>query len=109
MIGVSTHSLDQALKADLEPVDYIAVGPVFQTMTKANPDPVLGLGQLRNICGSVKKPVVAIGGITRENVRDVLECGAASVAVISDLLRSADVSERARDWLRVTEYNQSGI
>jgi thiamine-phosphate pyrophosphorylase len=106
LIGVSTHNVEQAQQADAEPVDYIAVGPVFPTTSKTNPDPVLGLEKLRSICTVVKKPVVAIGGITRENARSVFECGAASVAVISDLLRAADVTERARDWLR---YNQAGI
>src|SRR5262249_36653961 len=64
VIGLSTHNLEQALEADKSPVDYIAVGPVFWTSSKENPDPVLGLEKLADVCRSVRKPVVAIGGIT---------------------------------------------
>jgi thiamine-phosphate pyrophosphorylase len=100
IVGLSTHSVGQALKAMSEPVDYIAAGPVFPTATKANADPVIGLAGLREICSRVAKPVVAIGGITRENARDAFACGAASVAVISDLLNSSDVARRTQEWLR---------
>jgi thiamine-phosphate pyrophosphorylase len=99
-IGISTHSLDQAVRAAAQPADYIAVGPIFATTTKVNPDPVLGLEKLKEICTRVGKPVVAIGGITLENAADVFNCGVASVAVISDLLRAADVTARAQAWLR---------
>ena len=100
ILGCSTHNLEQALQADGEPVDYIAVGPVFSTSTKLNPDPVVGLGLLREICAQVRKPVVAIGGITLETARDVLDCGAVSVAVIGDILRHDDVEARTREWVR---------
>src|SRR5262245_16933143 len=75
-IGYSTHDMRQAIEADSAPVDYIAVGPVFSTTTKQDPDPVLGLERLTEICARVRKPVVAIGGITLESSRDVLDCGA---------------------------------
>jgi thiamine-phosphate pyrophosphorylase len=81
-------------------VDYIAVGPVFPTSTKLNPDPVLGIDGLARICGAVQKPVVAIGGIRIENVREVLQAGARSIAVIRDLLSSRDVKARALEWIR---------
>jgi thiamine-phosphate pyrophosphorylase len=100
IVGYSTHNLEQALRADGEPVNYIAVGPIFATSTKLNPDPVVGLDRLREICSQVHKPVVAIGGITLENARDVLDCGAASVAVIGDILRHGDVTARTREWVR---------
>jgi thiamine-phosphate pyrophosphorylase len=100
IIGFSTHNLEQALIAELTPADYIAVGPVFQTSTKTDTGPVVGLNGLREICSQVRKPVVAIGGITMENAGDVFECGAASVAVISDLLKSGDVARRTKEWLR---------
>jgi thiamine-phosphate pyrophosphorylase len=100
IVGYSTHSIDQAMKAMAEPVDYIAAGPVFPTTTKSNADPVIGLEGLRAICSRADKPVVAIGGITRENARRVFECGAASVAVISDLLNTKDVTRRTQEWLR---------
>ena len=99
-IGYSTHSLEQAIQADREPVDYIAVGPIFVTTSKQNADPVIGLERLREICSHVRKPVVAIGGITLESSWDVLRCGAASVAVIRDLLGHGDIQARARMWVR---------
>ena len=99
-IGFSTHSLEQALESEQFPVDYIAAGPVFPTSTKADAEPVIGLHGLREICSRVRRPVVAIGGITMENARDAIACGAASVAVISGLLRAHDVARRTAEWLR---------
>jgi len=104
IIGVSTHNLEQALLYQSEPVDYIAAGPVFQTSTKANAEPTIGLEGLREICASVKRPVVAIGGITRQNASAVFECGTTSVAVISDLLKFQDVTRQTAEWLR---YNSN--
>ena len=103
IIGYSTHSLAQAIEAERAPVDYIAVGPVFSTATKEDAAPVLGLQRLREICSRVQKPVVAIGGITLEAAKDVLDCGAASVAVIGDLLKHGNVAERTRTWVRRLE------
>lgn len=87
-IGFSTHNLTQVREADSMPVDYIAVGPVFATTSKARPDPVIGLDGVRAARAATAKPLVAIGGITRKNCRQVVEAGADSVAVISDLLES---------------------
>ncbi len=87
-IGFSTHNPEQVREADAQPVDYIAVGPVFATASKANPDPVIGLEGVRWARAATAKPLVAIGGITRKNCRQVLEAGADSLAVISDLLES---------------------
>jgi len=98
VIGLSTHNLEQALEADKLPVDYVGVGPVFRTSSKENPDPVLGLERLAEICRTVRKPVVAIGGITIDQARQVRTAGARSVAVIRDLLGSDDIAERARQW-----------
>jgi len=103
VIGYSTHNVSQALEAERTPIDYIAVGPIFTTSTKENPAPVVGLDQLREICSRVHKPVVAIGGITLGSAQDVLGCGAASVAVIGDLLKYGNVKERARTWVRRLE------
>lgn len=100
LIGVSTHSLEQALHSQTQPVDYIAAGPVFPTSTKANAEPVIGLHGLREICARVNKPVVAIGGITRQNAGAVFACGATSVAVIRDLLKFKDVARQTAEWLR---------
>ena len=100
IIGFSTHNLEQAVEADNLPVDYIAVGPVFATSTKDNPDPVVGVEKLAIICLAVKKPVVAIGGITLDNAKAALSAGAASVAVIGDLLAHEDVAQRTRMFER---------
>ena len=98
-IGYSTHNLDQVREADSMPVDYIAVGPVFATSSKANPDPVIGLEGIRAARDATRKPLVAIGGITRENCREVKRAGADSVAVISDLLESP--AKAVEDFLRI--------
>jgi thiamine-phosphate pyrophosphorylase len=103
ILGLSTHNLSQALDADTLSVDYIAVGPVFATSTKENAAPILGLETLREICSQVHKPVVAIGGITLDSAREVLDCGAASVAAIGDLLKHGNVADRTRDWVRRLE------
>jgi thiamine-phosphate pyrophosphorylase len=100
IIGFSTHNLEQAVEADSLPVDYIAVGPVFETSTKDDPDPVVGVEKLAIICRAVKKPVVAIGGITLDNAKAALGAGAASVAVIRDLLAHEDVAQRTRMFER---------
>jgi thiamine-phosphate pyrophosphorylase len=85
-IGVSTHSVEQAKLAADGKADYLAIGPVFATATKENPDPVVGLEGVRAVRALTTKPLVAIGGITRANARSVIEAGADSVAVIGDLL-----------------------
>jgi thiamine-phosphate pyrophosphorylase len=86
-IGVSTHSPEQLRRADQTDADYLAIGPVFATSSKANPDPVVGLEGVRAARALTRKPLVAIGGITRSNARSVIEAGADAVAVISDLLQ----------------------
>jgi len=98
-LGVSTHNAQQASEADRTSADYIAIGPVFATAGKTNPDPVLGLAGVRQARELTGKPLVAIGGITRENCRAVIEAGADSVAVISDLIREPRKS--AEEFLRI--------
>lgn len=98
-VGVSTHTPAQVREADSWPADYVAVGPVFATPSKANPDPVIGLAGVRDARTLTRKPLVAIGGITRENARSVIDAGADSVAVISDLLRDPQLA--AEEFLRV--------
>ena len=85
-LGISTHYPEQIAAADRTDADYLAIGPVFATASKQNPDPVVGLEGVRRAKELTRKPLVAIGGITRENARSVVEAGADSVAVISDLL-----------------------
>jgi len=94
ILGVSTHNLEQLQQADAGPADYIAFGPVFATSSKRNPDPVVGLDGIRAARAATRKPLVAIGGITRANARSVIDAGAGSVAVIGELLSSpAKVTE----------------
>jgi len=88
MVGVSTHSERQLVSAADSPTDYIAIGPVFATSSKQVPDPVVGLDGVRAARALTDKPLVAIGGITRGNCAAVIEAGADSVAVISDLIQS---------------------
>jgi thiamine-phosphate pyrophosphorylase len=92
LLGVSTHGLAQLEAAAGEPVDYVAIGPVFPTRTKENPDPVVGLEMVRQARALTSRPLVAIGGITRENARAVVEAGADGVAVVSDLLDAPDLA-----------------
>ena len=92
LLGVSTHNLDQLAAAATAAVDYLAIGPVFPTRTKDNPDPVVGLEMVRRARAATTRPLVAIGGITRANARSVVEAGADGVAVISDLLDAPDLA-----------------
>src|SRR5271157_4310214 len=98
-LGVSTHNPEQLAEADRTTADYLAIGPIFATSSKANPDPVVGLEGVRRARELTRKPLVAIGGITRGNARSVLDAGADSVAVISDLIR--DPGKSAEEFLRV--------
>jgi len=98
-LGVSTHNPEQLAEADKTSADYLAIGPIFATTSKANPDPVVGLAGVRRARELTGKPLVAIGGITRANARSVIEAGADSVAVISDLLR--DPRKSAEEFLGV--------
>lgn len=88
IVGISTHNDAQVIAAEAQPVDYIAIGPVFPTGSKANPDPVVGLGGVRRARALTAKPLVAIGGITRANCREVIAAGADAVAVIGELLHT---------------------
>ncbi len=98
-VGVSTHSVEQLKIAATGPADYLAIGPVFATSSKENPDPVIGLEGVKAARAVTHKPLVVIGGITRSNAQSVIEAGADSVAVISDLLDSPRKSVEA--FLRV--------
>ena len=98
-LGVSTHNSEQVKEADQTSADYLAIGPVFSTTSKANPDPVIGLEGVRNARALTSRPLVAIGGINRANCRSVIEAGADSVAVISDLMREPRKS--AEDFVRI--------
>jgi thiamine-phosphate pyrophosphorylase len=99
LLGVSTHNPEQLAEGDKTSADYLAIGPIFATSSKANPDPVVGLEGVRRARELTHKPLVAIGGITRANARSVIEAGADAVAVISDLLRAP--RESAEEFFRI--------
>ena len=102
MVGVSTHNVAQLRAADGEPVDYIAIGPVFSTSSKENPDPVVGLEGVRLARSYTRKPLVAIGGITRETALQVRDAGADSIAVISAIFApQGNPGKLAKDFIRI--------
>jgi thiamine-phosphate pyrophosphorylase len=102
-LGVSTHNLEQFTAAAASEADYIAVGPIFATDSKANPDPVVGTAMIQKARKMTQKPIVAIGGISLERAREVMEAGADSVAVMSDVLKAKDPAGRAREYLELLE------
>jgi thiamine-phosphate pyrophosphorylase len=102
ILGISTHNPAQLELANATDADYIAIGPVFRTTSKANPDPVIGLDGIRLARALTSKPLVAIGGITPANARSVIDAGADSIAVISALIpghESGPARKLAEDFL----------
>ena len=113
VIGLSTHSIDQARAAARAPVNYIAVGPVFGTSSKATGYKAVGtalVSAVRDMLDTegVDLPIVAIGGITLERAPDVMRAGAASVAIISDLLSGGDPAARVREFLTALDGARAG-
>ena len=110
IIGFSTHNREQLRAGDEEPVDYLAIGPIFATGSKQNADPVVGLTELRALRPLTQKPLVAIGGITRATAQSVLEAGADSLAVIGDLypqpLNKSELRKRAGEWLAISSSSK---
>jgi thiamine-phosphate pyrophosphorylase len=110
-IGFSSHSASQLAAAGGEPVDYVALGPIFSTASKRNPDPMVGVEEVRRCRTLIEKPLVAIGGITRENALDVLNAGADSVAIIAGLLPGPEGStptvqslrQRMEEWQQLVK------
>jgi thiamine-phosphate pyrophosphorylase len=104
LIGFSTHNEAQLRAAQAEPADYLALGPIFGTASKQNPDPLVGLEGLCALRPLIQRPLVAIGGITRGNAPAVLAAGADSVAVIADLFPAdGHIRARAEEWLAAVE------
>jgi thiamine-phosphate pyrophosphorylase len=105
IIGFSTHNAGQFRSAGEEPVGYVALGPMFPTSSKRNPDPVVGLEELRLCRSLLDKPIVAIGGITLENAADVLRAGADSLAIVSGMLPESaaprSFRERMEEWRKI--------
>jgi len=102
-VGVSTHNLEQFQQAAASSADYIAVGPIFPTSSKVNPDPVVGVEFVRRVRPLTAKPIVAIGGISLERAPEVIAAGADSVAVISGILQAQDPAGQARVYLEKLE------
>jgi thiamine-phosphate pyrophosphorylase len=101
IIGYSTHTLEQVKAANDSSADYLALGPIFSTRSKLKADPVVGLDQFERARRLTRRPLVAIGGITRKNCASVIQAGADAVAVISDLLDSP--LKTAEEFLRILE------
>jgi len=100
MVGFSTHNEAQLRAANEEPADYFALGPLFGTVTKENPDPTVGLDEFRRLRPLSKRPLVAIGGITRANARQAIDAGADSVSVIGDLFpEDGNIPARIREYV----------
>ena len=104
VLGFSSHNVDQLCAAGGEPVDYVAFGPVFPTGSKQNPDPVVGVAEVRRCRGLVSRPLVAIGGITLLNAPDVWRAGADSVAVIAGMIPENPTARALRE--RMEEWQQ---
>ena len=107
VIGYSSHNAGQLCAAGGEPVDYVALGPVYSTASKENPDPIVGVEEVRRCRALLDKPLVAIGGITMENAIDVLRAGADSVAVIAGLYPAATTTvslrQRMEQWQQLVK------
>jgi len=101
IIGMSTHNIDQVQQADRLPIDYISIGPIFPTTSKANPDPVVGIELLRKAQSLTSKPIICIGGITENEVAELISAGADGIAVISELYRNNDVFNNAQRLLKL--------
>ncbi len=104
VIGISTHSKEQALAAEREGADYIGFGPLFSTSTKKTGYAPQGLEQLQRIRSLVHLPIVAIGGITAERAPSVLRAGASAVAMIGELVQAEEVSAKVREVLKSLKY-----
>ena len=107
-VGISTHNLEQFREATRTSADYIAVGPIFPTVAKENPDPVVGIDFVRAVRQLSAKPIVAIGGITLDSAAEVFRAGADSVAVIRDLLAASDPVAHVRGYLEIAQRVRKG-
>jgi thiamine-phosphate diphosphorylase len=105
IIGISTHDLDQAREAEQNGADYIGFGPMFGTVTKDTGYAARGVAMLRQIRAGVNLPIVAIGGINEQNVRQVWQAGAESAAIISDILRAEDIPTKVDRIQRLAPSN----
>ncbi len=103
LLGISTHTMNQALEAEAGGADYIGFGPIFPTSTKEHPAPVVGIAGLREVRAKVRVPIVAIGGITAKNAREVVAAGADCVAVISAVLAATDPPAAIKELMKAIQ------
>jgi len=103
LIGVSTHSVEEALEAERDGADFITLGPVYETLSKLQYGPPIGIDTLRNVKSRVSLPVYAIGGIKLERVVDVKEAGADGIALISGILAAKNIKETTEGFLRLLQ------
>ena len=103
IIGYSAHSIEQVRKSSHLPIQYIGFGPIYPTLTKKDAAPAVGLQRLRRACGTSAVPVVAIGGIGLDQVREVLDAGAVSAAVISALMEAKDLARQMHRFLEAAK------
>ena len=106
IIGVSTHSLDEAKKAEADEADFITIGPIFYTPSKAGYGEPLGVEVIKQVRKEIRIPVFAVGGIKEDNARDVIDAGADGIAVISAVMGAADVGEAVREMLKKVDSKQ---
>ena len=101
IIGLSTHNIHQVQEADQLPIDYISIGSIFPTISKANPDPVVGIDLLRKARSITSKPIVCIGGITENQISELLRSGTNGIAVISEVYKNDDLSNNVQHLLKL--------
>ncbi len=102
LVGVSVETIDQARQAQADGADYIGASPIFSTPTKPDAAPPMGIEGLRELARLCQIPVIAIGGINRTNAAEVLQAGAAGIAVVSAIVSAGDVEHAARELKRIT-------
>jgi thiamine-phosphate pyrophosphorylase len=100
VVGVSTHSLGEAIDAEKEEADFITFGPVYETPSKLKYGEPVGINSLKKVCSEVSLPVFGIGGIMEERIREVMDCGCEGVAAISAILNSKDIKKTTERILR---------
>lgn len=104
IVGLSTHTKQQAVTAQFMPVDYIGLGPVFETTTKKSEWAPVGTAMIRWVQKHVRLPIVAIGGITEERIVDVIAAGAQNAAIVGDLMRAPDIEAKTRRLVEAFEF-----
>ena len=103
IIGLSTHTLKQACQAEDSTANYIAIGPIYRTQTKENPDPIVSLDELKAIRKAVTKPLIAIGGITTKNALPLFDLGVDSVAVVRDIVLSENIHQQVTNYSKLRD------